>query len=132
MSTHQPLLRRPAVAFFVDVVLVLVFAAIGRASHSETNPVLGAATTAWPFLVGTLVGWTVVRLRRKDWPLGVGPGITVWFSTVVFGMVVRLATEQGTALPFVAVATVTLAVLLIGWRALAGRSAGPGPRARRG
>jgi peptidoglycan/LPS O-acetylase OafA/YrhL len=132
MSTRQPLLRRPAVAFLVDVVLVVVFAAIGRASHSETSPVLGAVTTAWPFLVGTLVGWTVVRLRRKGWPIGVGPGITVWFSTVLFGMLLRLATQQGTALPFVAVAAVTLAVLLIGWRALAGRSTGAGPRADRG
>lgn len=119
-------------AFLVDVVLVLVFAAIGRASHAETNPVLGAASTAWPFLVGTVVGWTVVRLRRKDWPLGVGPGITVWFSTVFFGMLLRLATQQGTALPFVAVAAVTLAVLLIGWRALAGRATAARPRADRG
>lgn len=132
MSARQPLLRRPAVALTVDVVLVLVFAAIGRASHAETSPVLGAATTAWPFLVGTLVGWSVVRQRRKDWPIDVGPGITVWFSTVLFGMLLRLATQQGTALPFVAVAAVTLAALLIGWRALAGRATGPSSRADRG
>ncbi len=126
-----PLLRRPAAAFALDVVLVLGFAAVGRASHAETSPVLGAATTAWPFLVGTVVGWVVVRLRRKRWPLEVGPGITVWFATVLFGMLLRLATGQGTALPFVAVATLTLAVLLIGWRAIAQRSAGPGRRQRR-
>lgn len=132
MSARRPLLRRPAVAFTVDVVLVLVFAAIGRASHAETSPVLGAATTAWPFLVGTLVGWSVVRLRRKDWPIDVGPGITVWFLTVLFGMLLRLATQQGTALAFVLVAAVTLAVLLIGWRALAGRANGASSRTDRG
>ena len=118
MSSPPPLLRRPAAALAVDVVLVLVFAAIGRASHSEQAPVVGALLTAWPFLVGTIVGWTVVRLLRKGWPLEVGPGITIWFSTVLFGMLLRLATGQGTALPFVGVAALTLAVFLIGWRAL--------------
>lgn len=109
-----------ALAFAADVALVVLFVAIGRASHAEANPVLGALSTAWPFLVGTVIGWAVVRLRRKAWPLEVGPGITVWFATLVFGMLLRLATGQGTAWPFVAVAAGTLAVLLVGWRALAG------------
>ena len=128
----MPLTRRPALAFAIDVVLVLVFAAIGRASHAESSPVLGALTTAWPFLVGTLFGWGVVRLRRKRWPLEVGPGITVWFATVLFGMLLRLASGQGTALPFVAVAALTLAVLLVGWRAVAALGTGPSRRGRRG
>jgi hypothetical protein len=123
MSTRPPLLRHPAVAFVLDVVLVVVFAAIGRASHAEEQPVVGALLTAWPFLAGTVIGWTVVRLLRKGWPLEVGPGITVWFSTLLSGMLLRLATGQGTALPFVGVAALTLAVLLIGWRALVALSA---------
>ncbi len=132
MSARRPLLRRPLAAFALDVVLVVVFAAIGRASHAETNPVLGALTTAWPFLVGTVVGWTVVRLLRKGWPLEVGPGITVWFATVLFGMLLRLATGQGTALPFVAVAAATLADLLDGWRAVAARASRPSRPDQRG
>lgn len=132
MSARQPLLRRPLAAFALDVVLVVAFAAIGRASHAEANPVLGALITAWPFLVGTVVGWTVVRVLRKGWPLEVGPGITVWFATVLFGMLLRLATGQGTALPFVAVAAATLAVLLVGWRAVAARASGPSRPDRRG
>jgi hypothetical protein len=132
MSGEPALLRRPLVALLVDVVLVLVFAAIGRASHAEASPVTGALVTAWPFLAGLLVGWTVVRLLRKGWPLEVGPGITVWFSTVLFGMLLRLATGQGTALPFVAVASVTLGVLLIGWRALTALSLRGRPSRRAG
>ena len=116
-------LRQPAVAFILDVVLVVVFAAIGRASHDEASPVLGALRTAWPFLAGTLVGWVVVRLLRKDWPVDVGPGITVWFSTLVVGMVLRRLTGAGTALSFVLVAALVLAVLLVGWRALAAYAA---------
>ncbi|MGW5239659.1 DUF3054 domain-containing protein [Monashia sp. NPDC004114] len=112
-------LRRPVVAFLLDVLLVIVFAAIGRASHDEANPVLGSLQTAWPFLVGTVVGWLVVRMLRKGWPVDVGPGITVWFATLVIGMVLRRATGSGTAPSFVVVAALVLALLLLGWRALA-------------
>lgn len=114
-------LRRPAVALTLDAVLVVVFAAIGRASHKEGNPVLGALATAWPFLIGTAVGWLVVRVRRRSWPLGVGPGITVWFGAIVFGMLLRRVTGQGTAASFVVVAAAVLALLLLGWRAAAAR-----------
>jgi hypothetical protein len=109
---------RPGAGLLLDLLLVIVFAAIGRASHSEANPVLGALLTAWPFMVGTLLGWVVVRVMRRRWPLEPGPGITVWFATLVLGMVLRRATGAGTAWPFVVVAAVTLAVLLLGWRAI--------------
>jgi len=112
-------LRRPAVAALLDVVLVVVFAAVGRASHAESNPLVGALATAWPFLVGTGVGWVVVRVLRGRWPVDVGPGVTVWFSTVLFGMLLRHLTGAGTAASFVVVASVVLAVFLLGWRALA-------------
>ena len=118
MSEAVAVLRRPLVAFLLDVLLVIVFAAAGRASHDEANPVLGALLTAWPFLVGTVIGWVVVRLLRKSWPLEVGPGITVWFSTVLIGMALRQATGLGTAATFVLVAAAVLALFLIGWRAL--------------
>lgn len=130
MSSRTPLLRRPLMALVLDIVLVVVFAAIGRASHAEANPVTGALLTAWPFLVGLLVGWTTVRVLRKGWPVEVGPGITIWFSTVVVGMLLRLATGQGTALPFVGVAALTLAVFLIGWRALTALALRGGAAAR--
>lgn len=118
MSEAVAVLRRPLVAFLLDVLLVIVFAAAGRASHDEANPLLGALLTAWPFLVGTVVGWTVVRLLRKAWPLEVGPGITVWFATVLIGMVLRQSTGQGTAASFVLVAALVLGLFLVGWRAL--------------
>ena len=116
-------LRRPLAAFVLDVILVIVFAAIGRASHDEANPVLGSLRTAWPFLAGTVSGWLLVRALRKDWPVDVGPGITVWFATVVFGMVLRRLTGAGTAPSFVVVASLVLALLLVGWRAIASYAA---------
>ncbi|WP_347350119.1 DUF3054 domain-containing protein [Intrasporangium sp.] len=102
----------------LDVVLVLGFAAAGRATHEQAATVTGALLTGWPFLVGTAAGWGLVRTLRRRWPLEVGPGITVWFVTVGGGMVLRHLTGQGTAWPFVLVAGATLAVLLLGWRAL--------------
>ena len=64
---------------------------VGRASHDESGPVLGALVTAWPFLVGTAVGWLVVRVVRGVWPIDVAPGVTVWFATVLVGMLLRHA-----------------------------------------
>ena len=113
-----PWWRRPGVAFLVDVVLVVVFAAVGRASHDESNALVGALSTAWPFLVGTALGWIVVRFTRRVWPVDVAPGVTVWFATVLVGMVLRRAVGSGTAVSFVVVASVVLALFLLGWRAL--------------
>jgi hypothetical protein len=110
-----------AVAVAVDAVLVLVFAAVGRASHEEGNAVLGVLATAWPFLVGLLAGWALVRSLSHRWALEVGPGITVVVGTIVVGMLLRALTGQGTAPSFVLVATLVLAALLLGWRAVAAR-----------
>ena len=117
MST-APWWRRPAVALVLDVLLVLVFAGVGRASHDEAGPVLGALVTAWPFLVGTAVGWLVVRAVRRVWPIDVPPGVTVWFATVLVGMLLRQAIGSGTAASLVVVASVVLALFLLGWRAV--------------
>ncbi|MDN5789384.1 MAG: DUF3054 domain-containing protein [Micrococcales bacterium] len=112
------MLHRPLPAFVLDLVLVLVFATIGRATHEHGLTVTGVIGTAWPFLLGTAIGWGGVRLLSKAWPLEVGPGVTVWLATVVFGMLLRGVSGGGIALPFVLVAAGTLALLLVGWRAL--------------
>ena len=116
--SRSPWWRRPAVALVLDVLLVVLFAAVGRASHDESGPVLGALVIAWPFLVGTAIGWLVVRVVRRTWPIDVAPGVTVWFATVLVGMLLRHATGSGTAPSFVVVASVVLAVFLLGWRAV--------------
>lgn len=103
----------------VDVLGVLVFCAVGRRSHAEGITVTGVATTAWPFLTGTVLGWLVSRGWRR--PTAVVPtGVVVWLSTVVVGMVLRKATSAGVAASFVLVASSVTAVLLLGWRAAVG------------
>jgi hypothetical protein len=110
----------------LDAALVVVFAALGRASHAEENALVGALVTAWPFLVGLGAGWALVRWRSGRWPLTVGNGIPVWVCTLVVGMLLRAATGQGTALSFILVAATVLAVFLIGSRWLLARRSGNG------
>ncbi len=110
--------RAVTIAAAVDVMAVLAFAAAGRRSHGEALTLTGLASTAWPFLVGLAAGWLVLRVRRA--PLApVRSGLPLALLTVAGGMVLRLLTGQGTALPFVLVATTATLLLLVGWRALA-------------
>jgi hypothetical protein len=102
-----------------DVVGVLVFCAVGRRSHEEGLSVTGVASTAWPFLTGTVVGWLASRGWRR--PTAVVPtGVVVWICTVAVGMLLRKASSAGVAASFVVVASSVTAVLLLGWRASVG------------
>ncbi|KNX39295.1 DUF3054 domain-containing protein [Luteipulveratus halotolerans] len=108
---------RTAGALAADTLLVLVFAAIGRASHDEGNALLGVLGTAWPFVAGVGVGWVVVHRTGRRTAVDLGPGITVWLCAVVIGMLLRRLVGDGTALSFVIVATLVLGLFLLGWRA---------------
>jgi Protein of unknown function (DUF3054) len=103
----------------VDVLGVLVFCALGRRSHDEGLSVTGVATTAWPFLTGTVIGWLASRGWRRPTAL-VPTGVVVWLCTVAIGMVLRKASSAGVAASFVVVAATVTAVLLLGWRAAVG------------
>jgi hypothetical protein len=102
----------------MDVVAVLAFCAVGRRSHAEGLTVSGVATTAWPFLSGTVVGWLASRGWRR--PTAVMPtGVVVWLCTVVVGLLLRKTIRAGIPLGFVVVAASVTGVLLLGWRAVA-------------
>ena len=110
--------RGVLLAAVLDLVLVVGFAAFGRASHDTAPFGVGLVQTAWPFVVALAVGWLVTVAWRHPfalWPTGV----VVWIVTVAGGMLLRAVSGQGTALPFIIVATLTLALLLLGWRVIA-------------
>ncbi|UIN32114.1 DUF3054 domain-containing protein [Microbacterium binotii] len=107
---------RILVAVVADVVLVLVFCAIGRASHDET-PLPGLLVTAWPFLAALAVGWGISLAWRRPFAV-LRTGVPVWGVTVAGGMLLRTLADQGTAPAFVVVASITLGALLVGWRAV--------------
>ncbi|WP_169797267.1 DUF3054 domain-containing protein [Janibacter limosus] len=108
--------RRTAIAAGLDVLVVAVFTLIGRRTHAEPLDPAGWWETAWPFLAGLAIGWTVVALSSRTWPTRLWHGATVWIATVFGGMALRDMVGQGTALPFVIVATLFLGVTLVGWR----------------
>ncbi len=119
-KTETGVTVRPAViALLTDAALVTLFAGVGFATHSpEAISAWGIAMTAWPFLVALAVGWVVsVAWRAPLVPLRTG--VPVWLVTVGGGMLLRVLLGQGTALPFVIVATATLLALLVGWRLIA-------------
>ena len=107
------------VVFLIDAVLVIIFAAIGRASHNEGLDIAGIAETGWPFLGALGLGWIVAHSWKRGAPRTVVEGLPVWAVTVAAGMLLRRATGEGTAVAFIIVATVTLAFLLLGWRFIA-------------
>ncbi|MFT4011774.1 MAG: DUF3054 domain-containing protein [Nocardioidaceae bacterium] len=136
---------RIPVVLLIDLVVVLLFALIGRLSHAETLTPLSLLDTAWPFLVATVVGWaigyTLSQVRSHDpethtfHPLRVWPdGVLVWVATVAVGMVARaLLTTHEIKPGFVVVATIFLGLFLLGWRiaariVLAQRDAARQPR----
>lgn len=106
----------------LDAGVILLFSAIGRASHHEGvlgENGLGLATTFWPFAAGAAAGWLLVRGWNApcDWRR---TGTIVWASTLVGGMALRAATGQGVQISFVMVAGTFLAAGLVGWRAVSG------------
>ncbi len=115
--------RRAAIALAIDVVLVVVFVAIGRRNHHEDEGLSGVLGVAGPFLIGLAVGWLVAWLGTKDAvraPMALRTGLVIWPCTVVVGLLLRrFAFDRGIATAFIIVATLTLGLFLLGWRAIA-------------
>ena len=108
-------MTRRAAALAVDLLAVLAFVLVGRRSHDEGDALLGLLTTLWPFAAGAVVGHAVVaaaRLRAGS----LRGGLVAWPATVVVGMLLRTASDQGVQASFVVVTVVVLGVLLLGWR----------------
>lgn len=102
----------------IDLLGVIVFVLIGRASHGEG--ILGLLVTLWPFAVGLLVGHVLALvLGQRETRSVRWAGVVVWVSTVVVGMVLRAVSGQGVQLSFVIVTVLVLAALLLGWRFVA-------------
>lgn len=110
--------RTFVIAAVVDLVLVVAFAALGRASHEEAAFGVGLFVTAWPFAFALAVGWLATLALRR--PLAVWPtGVIIWAITVAGGLGLRVLSGDTAAVPFIIVATLTLALFLLGWRLVA-------------
>jgi hypothetical protein len=123
--------RLPLLVLVADLVAVIVFAAIGRASHGEDG-LGGLLVTAAPFLVAALAAWATPWARAD--PVSVRAGVLTVGVTAVLGLLLRWG-FSGHLPPwtFVLVTIGSLALLMLGWRAVAAltRSRVAGRSARR-
>jgi hypothetical protein len=102
-----------------DAACVVLFAALGRASHDEGSAVGGTLEVAAPFLIGGAVGWAAARGWRA--PTALVTGAAAWAGALLVGMPLRnLLWDRGTAASFVIVTAIVLALLMLGWRLLLG------------
>lgn len=112
MSPH----RIPALALAADVVAVVVFAAVGRASHAQGGDLLGLLGTVAPFAVGLAAAWAVPAVRAH--PAGFRAGAVVLLGTATLGLVLRAAFTGSLPVAFATVTVLSLGVLMLGWRGL--------------
>lgn len=104
-----------------DVVVVLVFVAIGRRNHDGTVNAEGIFDVAAPFLLALVATWIIVLWRGLH-PTRVSTGIVVWVGVVALGMILRkVVFDGGTATAFVIVATIFIGIAVTGWRAITNR-----------
>lgn len=106
------------VAYLFDLTVVVAFVLIGRATHEEGIVSTGSLHALWPFLIALGVAWLAVRPLELALT-GLRAGGLIWLVTLLGGVGLRALSDQGTALPFLIVATLVLAAGLLGWRAVA-------------
>jgi hypothetical protein len=76
-----------------------------------------AVATAAPFGVGLVAAWATPMVRRD--PAGLRAGAIAVACTAAIGLLLRAGFTGRLPLSFAVIATVSLAVLLLGWRCLA-------------
>ena len=82
-----------------DVVLIIVFAALGRDTHAHGVDPAGVLITASPFIAAALAAWALLRLWRR--PAALWPhGVILWLVTAGGGLAVRALAGGGTAVSF--------------------------------
>ena len=99
-----------------DAVAVVVFAAVGRLSHGEADDLLGLSPPR-PRSGRLVAAWATPAVRRE--PAGRRAGAVVVVCTAGIGLLLRAGFLGRLPLSFALVATVSLAVLMLGWRGLA-------------
>ena len=108
---------RTRLALVADLICVLVFVAIGRSSHGESDSGSGFLRTLWPFLGGLFLGWLLVRWRGRALESAAAAAL-VWVGILAGGPALRAASGQGLAASFVLVIAGFFGVVLTGWRGL--------------
>lgn len=108
-----------------DILFLILFAWIGRASHVSTAVDFELLKTADPFIAGWVVAAYFLGdyFPDKESPKGVGAsalsGAKTWAVGVPLGIAIRSFSKgELPPLPFVVVSMVSTLVLVVGWRVL--------------
>jgi peptidoglycan/LPS O-acetylase OafA/YrhL len=111
-------------ALTADVVAISVFALFARIAHQTDDMPLNFAgwlSTLWPFLLGVALSWIVIVAAKWDGARLVPAGVSAWIITVVAGLGIWAARNgEFPHWSFMLVATIMSALLMLGWRAIAG------------
>ena len=116
MAITAPSSRLSLLAAAADAVAVVVFAAAGRLSHGEADDLLGLVATAAPSGSGSSPPGRRPRARGARGVAGRSGGLV---CVAGIGLLLRAGFLGRLPLSFAVVATVSLTVLLLGWRGLA-------------
>lgn len=101
-----------------DLLVVLLFVAIGFVQHGTPLTMQNLILVGWHFALGVLLGHLAIRAWRA--PFRIWPhGVFVWAITLATAMALRTLFSAGTELSFVIVTAVVTAVGMLGWRAIA-------------
>ena len=117
-----------AVAAVGDAAVILLFAAIGRASHHEaaSNPLVHTAGTAAPFLAGWFAGALVGGAYTREGLQGGRRGLMIvgrsWLLAGFIGLAIRSLLERRVVpVTFAIIALGFNLLLLLAWRWVLGR-----------
>lgn len=101
-----------------DLLVVLLFVAIGFVQHGTPLTTQNLFLVGWPFAVGVLLGHLAIRAWRA--PFRIWPhGVFVWAITLATTMALRTLFSAGTEVSFIIVTAIVTGVLMLGWRAAA-------------
>lgn len=108
----------PWLGLLLDIILVCVFAGLGRQSHELGLQLGNILYTAAPFLIALVVISVLTQFwktSRQIWPTA----LIVWLFTTVGGLFLRITVfEETAATSFQIVTASVLAVFLVGRRAI--------------
>jgi hypothetical protein len=115
--------------------VILLFAAIGRASHHEaaSNPLVHTVGTAAPFLVGWFAGSLIGGAYTREGLAGGKRGLIItgrsWLLGGLIGLGIRSVLERRVVpVTFAVIALGFNLVLLLAWRWVLGRTIGGAAR----
>lgn len=117
-ASTSPASRSRFTLLALDVVLITVFAALGRDTHEHGLDPAGVLLTASPFLAACVAGWVLLgrwRSPARLWPAGV----LLWVFTVCAGLGIRALAGGGVAPSFAVVTLLVLGLFLLAPRAVA-------------